>query len=722
MPDSEASFKSLEELEEKLKNHLAKKIEGESSSSDIHETLIILFTLLFDFTEFGQARVAEKCGESLVQILGDSDLFLSSNTDDVETVIQALLIISALCNYSSARAVLVENTPILKICIDSLVELKGNDPEKSSLRDKILSCLSTLIRGSVNEAVDAGIVNPMIELLGNDEVVTDQKGAAGIILSLIEPERGQALGARVLLSGVVPLLLSTLAKKVPEDATAADKAQYKYLQVVGLRCVACVLRHQQLARESAVQFFTTEEGESHLRSVVEHAKTTSDVSKWIFAAEILVWLSTVRSCQGLLGRMGAKKALQKVVSEANPYGRWVSLVNQAVSVKAFPALWTNESIFHREQHAFLALWMNRYACGGLDASADANHVREKLCSEEWMAFATTLLSSPDAVTRKHAHTALRSLRGEFVGKPPTIISNDDSSKSSITSSSSRVRNNNNNNNNRTSKAQQHQQSLYEYHLLKPLGLEKSEEKKVIECLIKAKLPIHVTLRSTIQLEDIVTALSLSNLAPGTRLAVIDGIRELRDDQEISKTIVKNVAYKKVATASKIPKLQKQNKDVEIDKKHRGIETENTTIEKYPECFISYCWAQKEKVKILKDTLEDHGIRCWMDEQQMEGGSMLFQEIDQGISASDVVISCLSPEYTKSINCNREVLLAADRKKATIPIVIEDLEHWPPRGNMGPILAGKLYIKIHDEAYSKREKSTEVRQLIQSVTQLLNTTR
>ena len=99
-----------------------------------------------------------------------------------------------------------ENTPILRICIDALIALKGNEPEKNSLRDKILSCLSTLIRGNVNDAVDAGIVNPMIDLLANDEVVTDQKGAAAIILSLIEPEKGQALGARVLLSGVVPLL------------------------------------------------------------------------------------------------------------------------------------------------------------------------------------------------------------------------------------------------------------------------------------------------------------------------------------------------------------------------------------------------------------------------------------------------------------------------------------------------------------------------------------
>ena len=29
----------------------------------------------------------------------------------------------------------------------------------------------------------------------------------------------------------------------------------------------------------------------------------------------------------------------------------------------------------------------------------------------------------------------------------------------------------------------------------------------------------------------------------------------------------------------------------------------------PVCFISYCWAQKSKAKALKETLEEHGIKC-----------------------------------------------------------------------------------------------------------------
>ncbi len=670
MPDSESSFQMLDVIKEKLQTYIDEKKEGEAYSAEINETLTVLFTLLFDFTEPGQVKVAEQCGVSLVKFISDKDLYQTFESNCIETINQSLLIVSALCNYELARVIMVDNTTILQNCIEALVDLTGNNnKQKNALRDKFLSCLSTLIRGNVDAAIEAGIVSPMIDLLKNDEVVTDQKGAAGIILSLIEPERGQAIGARVLLSGVVPLLLSTLAKEIPDGATATDKADYKNLQIVGLRCVACVLRHQTLARESASQFFATKEGESHLKSVIEHAKATSDVSKWLFASEILVWLGSVPSCQGLLGRMGAKQALQQVVVEANPYGKWVSLVNQAVSVKAFPTIWATKSIFRQEQYAFLALWMNRYACGGYDVSADGNHVRQKLCTDEWVAFATTLLASPDLMTRRHAHTALSSLKGELIGIPvmkPHSADGSSRSRPSHGSSSS----------NKKGMNVIKPQNLFFNHLLKPIGLEKTEEIKVIECLLKAKLPLHLILRDGISINDIRD--TLSNLSPGTKLAVIDRIQEFRAEYQQARGIVNETLTTEIVNTSEIiPKLQQT----------RSSNEESPYEEKYPECFISYCWAQKEKVKILKTILEANNISCWMDEQQMEGGSMLFEEIDKGISECEVVIACLSPEYTKSVNCNREALLAADRKKATIPVLVKDLDDWPPRGNLGPILAG-----------------------------------
>ena len=705
---SKGSLETLNLLSEKLKSYSEEKDDSDRTYAQINETLLVLFTLLFEFTEPGMVKVVEKCGESLVELLSLDQSFQLENDIQVEVTNQVLLIISALCNYDLARSKLVESTTIMKICVDAFPKLQGEEAKFVAMRDKILSCLSTLIRGFVLEAVEAGIVEEMVALLKNENCISDQKGAAGIILSLIEPEKGQLIGARVLFTGVVQILLETFARPIPKHSNANDRASHRNLQIIGLRILACILRHQELARASAIQFFVTREGEIHLQSIIEHAKDTSNVSRWLFAGEILMWLSSEPSCWGLLGRLGSKQALYNIASEVDPYEKWTTLINQSVSLKCFPLLLTSSSIFQREQHAFLALWMNRYTNGGFDVSYDVHETRSKICTKDWIAFATTLLASPDPITRMHAHATLQGM----YGIPPSMKSRPDSasSRQSLEKriSSSKSKQTSIRNVKRTSPSSSSQWHNY-HHLLANIGFEKSEEKQVIEALIAAKLPLHIILRSGINVSDLESA--LSKLALGTKLALlrVDGIREMKKTYKASKTIVQEMVKRT---------KEKDNEILEIKEASVGIGVVDGG--RNPSCFISYCWAQKEKVKTLKTLLEDHGIRCWIDEQQLEGGSMLFEEIDDGISASSVIISCLSPEYTKSVNCQREFLLASDRKKTTIPVILEDLESWPPRGSMGPLLAGKLYIKVDEDAIRQREKSSEIRQLVQSVIQVVNT--
>lgn len=157
MADSKDSFQKLDKLSFKL-HSLAESDDSDKNYPKIHETLCSLFILLFDFTETGQVQVAEKCGGIVVQFVSNNKSFKSDENIHIEIINQSLLIISALCNYDRARCLLIETTPIMKICIESLSNLQGNDSEMVAMRDKLLSCLSCIIRGFVIEALEAGIL------------------------------------------------------------------------------------------------------------------------------------------------------------------------------------------------------------------------------------------------------------------------------------------------------------------------------------------------------------------------------------------------------------------------------------------------------------------------------------------------------------------------------------------------------------------------------------
>ena len=151
--------------------------------------------------------------------------------------------------------------------------------------------------------------------------------------------------------------------------------------------------------------------------------------------------------------------------------------------------------------------------------------------------------------------------------------------------------------------------MYSHHL-SSIGLDRAEESDVIDTLKKAKLPLHILLRPGIELLDIRKV--LSKLSTGTRLAVMDGLRDLRIRYDKARTVVHDKSLGIKQKAMELP-------DIKTIVSRSG----DGQLDGNPVCFISYCWAQKSKAKALKETLEEHGIKCWMDEQQIEGGSMLF---------------------------------------------------------------------------------------------------
>ncbi|XP_019633101.1 PREDICTED: uncharacterized protein LOC109476555 [Branchiostoma belcheri] len=122
---------------------------------------------------------------------------------------------------------------------------------------------------------------------------------------------------------------------------------------------------------------------------------------------------------------------------------------------------------------------------------------------------------------------------------------------------------------------------------------------------------------------------------------------------------------------------------------RSVETpakqENTV-------FLSYQWDHQDRVLLLHDRLQERGYGCWMDIKQMGGGDSLYQMMDKGIREAKVVVSCVTPPYVESPNCQDEVALARTLKMPIIPVMLEKTT-WPPPGPMSIPFAQLLYINM-----------------------------
>jgi len=212
--------------------------------------------------------------------------------------------------------------------------------------------------------------------------------------------------------------------------------------------------------------------------------------------------------------------------------------------------------------------------------------------------------------------------------------------------------------------------------------------KVIEKLRKDNVCLYHLLNLEITLDHVLTILLRLDLMAGCVFSMIASLTQERNKLEIARkrgvemaihSNLKELEVSVSATSSIVNKKENTNKQL----------------------FISYCWANKTMMSRIYDILTNKGLSCWVDDGSMHGGSALFEEIDNGISACQVFISCCSNQYGSSTNCKREINLACDRKKLIIPILIGACDPWPPKGEMGPLLAGKIYIDLStEENFSK----------------------
>ncbi|KAJ3050715.1 Leucine-rich repeat serine/threonine-protein kinase 2 [Rhizoclosmatium hyalinum] len=111
-------------------------------------------------------------------------------------------------------------------------------------------------------------------------------------------------------------------------------------------------------------------------------------------------------------------------------------------------------------------------------------------------------------------------------------------------------------------------------------------------------------------------------------------------------------------------------------------------------FISYCWLNSAEAQTLaqkdnnQDATQDHVGKCdprelnrilkkrgfstWLDVDRMTGGDVLPHQLMHGISRSKFAIVCVSDEYVRSPNCQKEFKYLSKRRK--IPHVIVVVGH------------------------------------------------
>jgi len=98
--------------------------------------------------------------------------------------------------------------------------------------------------------------------------------------------------------------------------------------------------------------------------------------------------------------------------------------------------------------------------------------------------------------------------------------------------------------------------------------------------------------------------------------------------------------------------------------------------------ISYCWADTDFV--IGKLAPELAVNCkglWLDrlggDQGM--GEWAVASMQRGIDGADVVVAVVSPAYVNSVNCGKELGMAADTATTVLPIVLDiPFAEWPPR--------------------------------------------
>jgi hypothetical protein len=123
-----------------------------------------------------------------------------------------------------------------------------------------------------------------------------------------------------------------------------------------------------------------------------------------------------------------------------------------------------------------------------------------------------------------------------------------------------------------------------------------------------------------------------------------------------------------------------------------------------DAFLSYHSGDADWVSMLKTGLEEHGIRIWIDSEQIRPGNLFPGTLAGAIGSVNCVVLVLSRGSVASEWVEEEYSLALAHRRRIIAVLIDDVE--PPG-----FLAGRTWVDFRDEG----EFAGSLEQLVYGIT-------
>lgn len=106
--------------------------------------------------------------------------------------------------------------------------------------------------------------------------------------------------------------------------------------------------------------------------------------------------------------------------------------------------------------------------------------------------------------------------------------------------------------------------------------------------------------------------------------------------------------------------------------------------------ISYNSASRALCLKIKEELEKHSFRVWIDVSEIHGSSL--EAMARAVETSDFILMCVTEKYRQSLNCQAEAQYAFKLNKKIIPLIMqsgyENADGW-----MGIIMGDKIFVNF-----------------------------